>query len=51
LNYLSSLDNFYFCNASSGFPGFAPSFWTGARLYQYLSGDTELSHDAKGDYS
>ncbi len=40
LNYESSLKNFYFCNASSGYPGFAPTFWTGARLYQHLSGDT-----------
>ena len=40
LNYESSLKNFYFCNASSGYPGFAPTFWTGARLYQHLSGDS-----------
>lgn len=38
LNYESSLKNFYFCNASSGYPGFAPTFWTGALLYQKLSG-------------
>jgi all-trans-retinol 13,14-reductase len=38
LNYNSSLKNFYFCNASSGYPGFAPTFWTGALLYQKLSG-------------
>ncbi|BDA73517.1 FAD dependent oxidoreductase [Rivularia sp. IAM M-261] len=37
LNYQTSLKNFYFCNASSGYPGFAPTFWTGARLYQTLS--------------
>lgn len=35
----TSLNNFYFCNASSGYPGFAPTFWTGASLYQKLSGD------------
>jgi phytoene dehydrogenase-like protein len=40
LNDETSLKNFYFCNASSGYPGFAPTFWTGARLYQKLSGDT-----------
>ncbi len=39
----SSLKNFYFCNASSGYPGFAPTFWTGASLYQKLSGDSILS--------
>ncbi|MUG96662.1 NAD(P)-binding protein [Scytonema sp. UIC 10036] len=39
LNYETSLKNFYFCNASSGYPGFAPTFWTGATLYQTLSRD------------
>jgi all-trans-retinol 13,14-reductase len=38
LNDHSSLKHFYFCNASSGYPGFAPTFWTGALLYQKLSG-------------
>jgi phytoene dehydrogenase-like protein len=42
LNYQTSLNNFYFCNASSGYPGFAPTFWTGALLYQALSGDAIL---------
>jgi all-trans-retinol 13,14-reductase len=42
LNYETSLKNFYFCNASSGYPGFAPTFWTGALLYQTLSGDKIL---------
>jgi phytoene dehydrogenase-like protein len=43
LNHETSLKNFYFCNASSGYPGFAPTFWTGAILYQRLSGDLILS--------
>ncbi len=43
LDHQTSLKNFYFCNASSGYPGFAPTFWTGARLYQILSGDEILS--------
>ncbi|WP_246844150.1 NAD(P)/FAD-dependent oxidoreductase [Hydrocoleum sp. CS-953] len=43
LNHHTSLKNFYFCNASSGYPGFAPTFWTGAILYQRLSGDLILS--------
>ena len=43
LTHRSSLQNFYFCNASSGYPGFAPTFWTGALLYQRLSGDVILS--------
>jgi phytoene dehydrogenase-like protein len=42
LNHKTSLKNFYFCNASSGYPGFAATFWTGAILYQRLSGDLIL---------
>ena len=43
LTHKTSLRNFYFCNASSGYPGFAPTFWTGAMLYQRLSGDPLLT--------
>lgn len=39
LDYRSSLSNFYFCNASSGYAGFAGTIWTGCRLYGVLSGD------------
>ncbi len=39
LDHRTSLKNFYFCNASSGYAGFAGTFWTGAALYQRLSGD------------
>lgn len=42
LNQETSLEDFYFCNASSGYPGFAPTIWTGALLYQKLSGDVIL---------
>jgi hypothetical protein len=42
LNHETSLEHFYFCNASSGYPGFAPTVWTGALLYQRLSGDVIL---------
>jgi phytoene dehydrogenase-like protein len=42
LNHETSLNQFYFCNASSGYPGFAPTIWTGALLYQRLSGDVIL---------
>ena len=42
LNHETSLERFYFCNASSGYPGFAPTVWTGALLYQRLSGDVIL---------
>lgn len=44
LNHKTSLNQFYFCNASSGYPGFAPTFWTGALLYQRLSGDVILGN-------
>lgn len=47
LNHETSLDRFYFCNASSGYPGFAPTIGTGAQLYQRLSGDVILG-DAFG---
>ncbi|MBH8563077.1 NAD(P)/FAD-dependent oxidoreductase [Nostoc sp. CENA67] len=43
LTYETSLHNFYFCNASSGYPGFAATFWTGANLYQKLSRDVILA--------
>lgn len=39
LNHNSSLKGFYFCNASAGYAGFAGTFWTGAKLYQHLSGE------------
>ena len=43
LTHKTSLKHFYFCNASSGYPGFAPTFWTGAMLYQRLSGEPLLT--------
>lgn len=39
LDYRTSLRSFYFCNASAGYPGFAATFTTGARLYEKLTGD------------
>ncbi len=45
LSHETSLKNFYFCNASSGYPGFAATFWTGAILYQRLSGDKILTEN------
>lgn len=42
LTHESSLDNFYFCNASSGYAGFAGTIWTGCRLYEKLSGEAVL---------
>ena len=40
LDHETSLPGLYFCNASSGFAGFAGTIWTGCRLYEHLSGDT-----------
>ncbi len=42
LTHETSFSNFYFCNASSGFPGFSGALTTGCRLYEYLSGDSVL---------
>jgi phytoene dehydrogenase-like protein len=39
LNHKTSLKNFYFCNASSGYAGFAGTIWTGANLYEILEQD------------
>jgi phytoene dehydrogenase-like protein len=39
LGFKTSLNNFYFCNASSGYAGFTSSFANGARLYEYLTDD------------
>lgn len=36
----TSIDGLHFCNASSGFAGFAGTIWTGCRLYEKLSGDS-----------
>ncbi len=40
LNHRTSLRNFYFCNASAGYAGFAGTFATGARLYEKLTGES-----------
>ena len=42
LTHCTSFDNFYFCNASSGYAGFAGTIWTGCRLYERLSGNKVL---------
>ncbi len=39
LGFKTGLKNLYFCNASSGFAGFAKAFQNGAQLYELLSGD------------
>ncbi len=46
LDYRTSLRNFYFCNASSGYAGFAGTIGTGARLYERLTGDSIYSRSA-----
>ena len=40
LDHKTSLKNFYFCNASSGYPGFAATIGNGARLYDVLTGES-----------
>ena len=40
LDDFTSLEGFHFCNASSGFAGFAGTVWTGCRLYEKLTGDS-----------
>lgn len=42
LNHNTSIDNFYFCNASAGHPSFAGTIKTGCRLYEILSNDSFL---------
>jgi len=39
LDEKTSFSNFYFCNASSGFAGFAGTLATGLRLYEILGAD------------
>jgi phytoene dehydrogenase-like protein len=39
LGFKTGFRNLYFCNASSGFAGFAKAFQNGAQLYELLSGD------------
>ena len=43
LDHRTSLDRFHFCNASSGYAGFAGTIWTGCRLYEHLTGDRVVS--------
>jgi phytoene dehydrogenase-like protein len=45
LNHHTSLAHFYFCNASSGFPGFAGTIKTGCMLYEHLSKDLFIKGD------
>jgi all-trans-retinol 13,14-reductase len=42
LNHETSIDGFYFCNASSGYAGFSGTFWTGATLFEHLTGEKVL---------
>ena len=42
LDHRSSLDNFYFCNASAGYPSFNGTIGTGCKLYEKLTGDSVM---------
>jgi phytoene dehydrogenase-like protein len=39
LDHRTSLKNFYFCNASSGYPSFTGTIGTGCKLYEKLASD------------
>jgi len=43
LTHDSSLQGLSFCCASAGYAGFAGTFWTGARLYEAMSGSRVLT--------
>lgn len=43
LGFKTSFKNFYFCNASAGFAGFAKSFHNGADLYEHFTNDKVLN--------
>lgn len=45
LDHRTSLDDFFFCNASSGYAGFTGTIWTGCRLYEELTGDLVVHGD------
>lgn len=42
LDHRTGLPGLWFCNASAGFAGFAGTVWTGARLFEVLSGESVL---------
>ena len=42
LRWKSSVPGLHFCNASSGYAGFAGTIWTGSNLYGQLTGDAFL---------
>lgn len=43
LGWRSSVPGLYFCNATSGYAGFAGTIWTGSNLYEVLTGDRFLA--------
>lgn len=43
LDHRSGIPGLWFCNASAGFAGMAGTFWTGARLFETLSGESVLA--------
>jgi phytoene dehydrogenase-like protein len=42
LTHESSIPGLSFCSATAGYPGFAGTIWTGARLYERVEGDQVL---------
>lgn len=43
LKHGTSLKNFYFCNASAGYPSFTGTIKTGCKLYETITGDVVLN--------
>jgi phytoene dehydrogenase-like protein len=43
LTHESSIPGLSFCNASAGYPGFTGTIWTGATLWEAVSGDPVLT--------
>lgn len=48
LNKTTPFENFYWCNASSGYPGMAGTAYTGARFYEDMTGDTVIAEEDRG---
>jgi len=47
LDHNSSLKNFYFCNASAGYPSFNGTIGTGCKLYEKLTGDSVMDRSLR----
>ena len=48
LNKNTPFENFYWCNASSGYAGMAGTAYTGAKFYEDMTGDTVIAEEDRG---